>query len=111
MIARDVGRHFSARPQDFWLPEIRHTFDQNDFVLANLETLTNNHMLDYGPVALADTLSHLNDSGILHFGAGPDYSSANAPLLTNINGLPVAFLGTAFIFSSSTNPAGRNGPE
>jgi poly-gamma-glutamate capsule biosynthesis protein CapA/YwtB (metallophosphatase superfamily) len=147
MIGRDVGRHFSARPQDFFLPEIRHNFDQNDFVLANLETpvsergrpypkqdphvafcanpeslqiirglgvsavtLANNHMLDYGPVALADTLGHLDDNGILHFGAGTNYSNANAPLLTNINGLPVAFLGTVFIFSSSTERAGRNRP-
>lgn len=41
-------------------------------------TLANNHALDYGPVALADTLSLLRDSGIECVGAGPDVDQARA---------------------------------
>jgi poly-gamma-glutamate synthesis protein (capsule biosynthesis protein) len=41
-------------------------------------TLANNHALDYGPVALLDTLRHLADAGITTVGAGPDEAAARA---------------------------------
>jgi poly-gamma-glutamate capsule biosynthesis protein CapA/YwtB (metallophosphatase superfamily) len=43
-------------------------------------TLANNHALDYGPVALLDTLRHLEDAGIATVGAGPDVGKAREPL-------------------------------
>lgn len=70
-------------------------------------TLANNHMLDFGPDALVDTRRHLDEVRMPHFGAGPDYHAANAPLLTEVNGVPIAFLGTVYIYSSSTERAGR----
>jgi poly-gamma-glutamate capsule biosynthesis protein CapA/YwtB (metallophosphatase superfamily) len=42
-------------------------------------TLANNHALDYGPVALLDTLDHLDRAGIAHVGAGADVDAARAP--------------------------------
>ena len=42
-------------------------------------TLANNHALDYGPVALLDTLEHLDSVGIAHVGAGADVEAARAP--------------------------------
>jgi poly-gamma-glutamate capsule biosynthesis protein CapA/YwtB (metallophosphatase superfamily) len=42
-------------------------------------TLANNHALDYGPVALLDTLAHLDAAGVLAVGAGPDEVHARAP--------------------------------
>jgi poly-gamma-glutamate capsule biosynthesis protein CapA/YwtB (metallophosphatase superfamily) len=42
-------------------------------------TLANNHALDYGPVALLDTLDHLDRAGIAHVGAGADADAARAP--------------------------------
>jgi len=44
-------------------------------------TLANNHALDYGPVALLDTLHHLEAAGIAAVGAGPDEAAARAPRL------------------------------
>jgi poly-gamma-glutamate capsule biosynthesis protein CapA/YwtB (metallophosphatase superfamily) len=41
-------------------------------------TLANNHALDFGPVALLDTLGHLDAAGIVAVGAGPDQQSARA---------------------------------
>jgi poly-gamma-glutamate synthesis protein (capsule biosynthesis protein) len=41
--------------------------------------LANNHALDYGRVALLDTLEHLAAAGITAVGAGPDESAARAP--------------------------------
>src|SRR5215813_9689808 len=43
-------------------------------------TLANNHALDYGPVALLDTLEHLDAAGIAHVGARADEQTARAPL-------------------------------
>ena len=42
-------------------------------------TLANNHALDYGAVALLDTLADLDAAGVLAAGAGPD--DALAPRL------------------------------
>jgi poly-gamma-glutamate capsule biosynthesis protein CapA/YwtB (metallophosphatase superfamily) len=43
-------------------------------------TLANNHALDYGPVALLDTLRHLDDAGIAVAGAGADDAVARESL-------------------------------
>ena len=42
-------------------------------------TLANNHALDYGLDALADTLDHLAAAGIAAVGAGPDLAQARRP--------------------------------
>jgi poly-gamma-glutamate capsule biosynthesis protein CapA/YwtB (metallophosphatase superfamily) len=42
-------------------------------------SLANNHTLDYGPVALLDTLAHLDAAGVTSVGAGPDEANARAP--------------------------------
>src|SRR5205823_7568387 len=47
---------------------------------VNAVTLANNHALDYGPVALLDTLRHLHSAGIAALGAGADEARAREPL-------------------------------
>src|SRR5919107_1592697 len=49
-------------------------------------TLANNHALDYGPVALLDTLDHLDAAGVAHAGAGPDHTTARAPAVLDTAG-------------------------
>jgi poly-gamma-glutamate capsule biosynthesis protein CapA/YwtB (metallophosphatase superfamily) len=44
-------------------------------------TLANNHALDYGPVALLDTLRHLESAGVPAVGAGADETRARASLV------------------------------
>jgi poly-gamma-glutamate synthesis protein (capsule biosynthesis protein) len=44
-------------------------------------TLANNHILDYGPEALAECLALLDQAGISHAGAGLDLPAALAPAL------------------------------
>jgi poly-gamma-glutamate capsule biosynthesis protein CapA/YwtB (metallophosphatase superfamily) len=58
-------------------------------------TLANNHALDYGVGALADTLGHLADAGIAAAGAGSDIESARAPAVLRHNGFRLAVLGIA----------------
>ena len=43
-------------------------------------TLANNHAVDFGPEAPADTLSHLAAFGIVTVGAGADERAARAPV-------------------------------
>lgn len=49
-------------------------------------TLANNHVLDFGPVALADTLAHLSAAGIATAGAGVDEASARAGVTLAVGG-------------------------
>jgi poly-gamma-glutamate capsule biosynthesis protein CapA/YwtB (metallophosphatase superfamily) len=59
-------------------------------------TLANNHVLDFGPVALLDTLEHLRAAGIVVVGAGVDEASARAPVM----------LGDVRIVAFSDHPRG-----
>lgn len=74
---------------------------------VNVVSLGNNHMLDYGPGALAETLEHLDDRGIRRAGAGRDLEEANRPVEMEVKGRPVAMFSHVFLFSASTERAGR----
>lgn len=56
-------------------------------------TLANNHALDYGEVALVDTLDHLAAGGIAAVGAGPDERAARAPAVLEAAGTSVGVVG------------------
>jgi poly-gamma-glutamate synthesis protein (capsule biosynthesis protein) len=71
-------------------------------------SLANNHLLDFGPVALADTRSHLADAGIAHAGAGPDRETATEPATVEIAGITVGVL--ALTDQSRSYAAGNSSP-
>lgn len=56
-------------------------------------TLANNHSLDYGQEALADTLNHLREAGIKTVGAGRDQAEARQPAILQAQGMTIAVLG------------------
>lgn len=58
-------------------------------------TLANNHMCDYGPEALFDTLDTCRAAGIVCCGAGRDLEAALAPAELRAGGVPVALLSVA----------------
>ncbi|HEX6678134.1 MAG TPA: CapA family protein [Actinomycetes bacterium] len=58
-------------------------------------TLANNHALDYGPEALADTLRHLAAAGIAAVGAGPDVDAARRPAVLHGGGVRLAVVGVS----------------
>ena len=76
---------------------------------VRMVALGNNHMLDYGEPALAETIAHLDDAGIGHTGAGRNYEEANRPLLLECNGRQIGFLSYSFIYSANTRMATRTG--
>jgi poly-gamma-glutamate synthesis protein (capsule biosynthesis protein) len=55
-------------------------------------SLANNHSLDYGPDALADTLVHLGAAGVAAVGAGADVDAARRPLVLDAAGRRVAIV-------------------
>ena len=80
-------------------------------------SLANNHTLDYGTGALADTMRALEGYGIGHFGAGRDRESSYEPRIFAINGQRVALLGftdlsnTAYPAPSLPTPAPAHSAE
>jgi poly-gamma-glutamate capsule biosynthesis protein CapA/YwtB (metallophosphatase superfamily) len=61
-------------------------------------TLANNHTMDFGPLALQDTLATLDENGILYTGAGMDLDDARVPAILKIKGKTVAFLAYSLTF-------------
>ncbi|PSP95722.1 poly-gamma-glutamate biosynthesis protein [Halobacteriales archaeon QS_4_62_28] len=74
----------------------------------SVASLANNHVLDFGPAALAETRRHLEQAGIAHPGAGPDRSTAFEPAVTDIGGVDVAVV--ACTDQSPSYAATRSGP-
>ena len=66
-------------------------------VLADLGvscvTLANNHALDFGAAALADTLDYLASAGIATVGAGTDTQHAHGSAMFDVDGVRLAILG------------------
>lgn len=71
-------------------------------------TLANNHALDYGPLALADTLDALSGAEIARVGAGPDRETAWTPVSVPVSGLDVAVV--AFTDNTQEYAADRDSP-
>ena len=55
-------------------------------------SFANNHVADWGQKAFEDTLTNLNDAGILACGAGMNKAQAEQPAIINQNGYKVGFV-------------------
>jgi len=72
-----------------------------------LVSLANNHIMDYGPEGLYDTIRVLEEVGIEYVGAGGDVTKAEASLYVDLNGRKVAFLARSAVVVSSPCYAGK----
>jgi poly-gamma-glutamate synthesis protein (capsule biosynthesis protein) len=59
----------------------------------NLVNLANNHSMDFGGEALAETMANLETAGIAWVGAGADLAEARKMAIFTVKGKKVAFLG------------------
>ncbi len=73
-------------------------------------SLANNHILDYGQVAMLDTLTHLDRYKIGHTGAGSNIDQAFKPYVKTVKGKRVAILGASRVLSGPSWYAGKNSP-
>lgn len=69
-------------------------------------SLANNHILDYGPEGLLDTITALDEGGHPHVGAGADREAAARPVIIESGGLRIAFLAA---FGSEGAETGKPG--
>ncbi|MGZ6097620.1 MAG: CapA family protein [Myxococcaceae bacterium] len=68
-------------------------------------TLANNHLMDYGPDGVVDTIETLDAAGIAHFGAGRTLAEARKPAIVEVGGLKIAFLGYLILGEKHPEPA------
>ena len=61
----------------------------------NLVTMANNHVLDYGPVGLADAMAAARAARFPYVGIGVNAATAWAPYLTTIKGERIAIIGVS----------------
>ena len=61
----------------------------------DLVTMANNHVLDYGPAGLADTLAAARAARFPYVGIGTNAAAAWAPYLTAIHGVKIAVIGVS----------------
>jgi poly-gamma-glutamate synthesis protein (capsule biosynthesis protein) len=71
---------------------------------VDVASLANNHLVDYGPEGLFDTINVLDTHGIAHFGAGRTLQEARAPAIVERKGIRVAFLGYFFLGDRNIEP-------
>jgi poly-gamma-glutamate synthesis protein (capsule biosynthesis protein) len=71
---------------------------------VDVVSLANNHMMDYGPQGLVDTLMTLEQAKIPHFGAGRTLAEARRPALLTVGGVRFAFLGYFFLGDRNIEP-------
>jgi poly-gamma-glutamate capsule biosynthesis protein CapA/YwtB (metallophosphatase superfamily) len=87
------GRPWEAPGKPFFFRAPPRAVELLALLGVDCVTLANNHALDYGVDALADTLDHLTAAGIATVGAGADLDQACRPALLAAGGLRVAVLG------------------
>jgi len=91
--------HFRAPP---------HAVDALAGLGIGCVSLANNHALDFGYDALADTRDHLADAGIEAVGAGGNVEQARAPVVLKVAGTRVALM--AITDHPTDYAAGRDHP-
>ncbi|MEA2989469.1 MAG: hypothetical protein QOG83_2180 [Alphaproteobacteria bacterium] len=63
-------------------------------------SLANNHVMNYGPEGLVQTLEVLDAAGIAHCGAGADRAAAHRPAMVERGGRRYAFLAYTSVFTA-----------
>ncbi|MDO4324502.1 MAG: CapA family protein [bacterium] len=87
----DRGTAAKDKQFTFRLPTERVSMFQE--LGLDLVTLANNHALDFGEDALLDTCETLDKADIRYVGAGKNLEEASSPVILEVNGLKLAFLG------------------
>lgn len=82
----DRGEPFPEPGKPFFFRAPPHAAERLAELGVDAVTLANNHVLDYGPDAMADTLTHLHAAGIAVVGAGANQDEARAPVTLRCGG-------------------------
>ena len=74
----------------------------------DIVSIANNHIFDYGPEGLFDTISYLDSVGVRHVGAGRNSLEAHRAVIDTVRGREAAFL--AYYGGGESPGAGRTSP-
>ncbi len=85
------------------------TVDALTYAGFDVMSLANNHILDWGNVALQDTLELLHDRGIQTIGAGRNDAEANAAAIVKLGNAKIAFLGYTKTYPKTLKATPRSG--
>lgn len=77
-------------------PDLVSTYTMCGF---DVVSLANNHIMNYGPEGLKQTIEVLDAAGIAHSGAGGDLEAAHAPAILERGGKRYAFLSYTSVFN------------
>lgn len=76
----------------------------------DIVTLANNHALDFGTDALLDTCDTLDQAGIARVGAGADLEEAKKPVIMDVKGKKIGFLGASRVIPTGSWNASADRP-
>lgn len=76
----------------------------------DLVSLANNHALDFGTDALLDTCETLDKAGIYRVGAGKNLDEAKKPVIVELKGKKIGFLGASRVIPEGSWGAGASKP-
>ena len=94
------GSPWQKTPKVFHFRAVPAAIDVLKAAHVSYVSLGNNHVLDFGNEALADTISLLDDAGIAHAGAGMTRFEAERPAWLSVKGMTIA----AFSFVDHERP-------
>lgn len=76
----------------------------------DIVTMANNHILDFGPYGITDSLAALDEAGILHVGVGENLEQARKLEIIEVKGKKIGFLGTSRVYMAASWAAGADHP-
>lgn len=77
---------------------------------VDIVTMANNHILDFGPDGITDSLKALDEAGILHVGAGEDIEQAKRMEIIETCGRRIGFIGVSRVYMAESWAAGAGHP-
>ncbi|GLZ75557.1 hypothetical protein Afil01_03640 [Actinorhabdospora filicis] len=93
-----VTERTTAQPKQYKFKTSPAAFQAVKDAGIDLVSLANNHVLDFGRGGLEDTLAAADAAGVPHIGAGANTAAALAPVIADLNGTRVAFIGVSQIW-------------
>lgn len=76
----------------------------------DIVTMANNHILDFGPEGITDSIAALNEAGIKYVGVGENLEEAKKLEIIEVGGRKIGFLGTSRVYMAADWAAGANHP-
>lgn len=104
----DRGTAAEDKQFTFRLPPERVSILQE--MEADIVTLANNHILDFGQEGLLDSCQTLDEAGILYVGGGQDLNRARELKTIQAGDKTIGFLGTCRVYMDASWAAGPSHP-